>query len=107
MNNLKFLLFAFLLTGLFILASCGGGVDCDDTAGLQSETSRLLNAAITAESAYSADTTDTAACNDYSDALKELIDYTKDAEECVPADELEEYQDNTRSLEGTLDDLEC
>ena len=107
MKNLKLLLFAFLLTGLFILASCGGGVDCDDTAGLQSETSRLLNAAITAENTYLADTTNTAACNDYSDALKELIDYTKDAEECVPADELEEYQADIRSVETTLDDLEC
>ena len=103
MNIKRISFFSIILASLLTIASCGG-VDCDDPA-FGNELEQLLNEAV--DLAFSFDPTNQDQCNELSSLLEDVIDEANDVEECVPADELDEFRSDLGNIQSTLDGLDC
>ena len=96
--------FSITLASLLTLASCGGGVDCNDP-GFGNELERLLDEASVISSSFDPNNQDQ--CNALSSLIEDIINEANDIEECVPADELNEFRSDIEDIRSTLDGLNC
>jgi len=104
MKNLLTLLLLFC--GMAFVSSCGSDVDCSDEAAIEAELSPLLETLFTAALNYATDQSDEN-CDAYKDVLSDIIDKSKEYQECVPSEERAEFDQDLDDLETQLAALPC
>ncbi len=104
---MKYLLFTFLLAAGFMMTSCGGdSVDCMDVAAINQDLADETDAVNDALEAYVTSPTDEN-CNDYKDAINDFIDELQKFRECVPAEDLADWDESISDAEDTLAGVVC
>jgi len=87
-------------------SSCGSDVDCTDTTALNSEAEALSIAASAALDAYNVDQSEDN-CNALKDAIGDFEDFLKDSEECIEAEDLDDYNETLSDIDEIQANLNC
>jgi hypothetical protein len=93
---MKFYSLFFALFLIASLSSCGGDdVDCSDPQNLTDQLNQDIQRVETALDAFIADPENTDKCNNYKDALNDLIDFSEDLLDCTDL--------NTAAIQSNID----
>lgn len=107
MIQTRFLTILFSAICLFTIVSCGDDVDCDDVNSINTELASLNADVNNATTAFNSDPTNGDLCDDVVDTIQELLSFSRDIQDCIPAADQAAFSSNLTTLESNLDILDC
>ncbi|MBT8232222.1 MAG: hypothetical protein HKO66_11275 [Saprospiraceae bacterium] len=104
--KILFLKFTGIICLILCLNACGDSIDCDDTTTLNAEAEMHIDAIFDAQDAFNNDQSDDN-CKTLKSVLEDYLDFLGEYEECVDAEDLDEYNATIAEGEAFLSSLNC